>query len=133
MLAVHGFYENGQVRFNHIPPIKKGVMRVIVTFLEEEQDNLLTSDEYLNYVTRLDGFSHLKPNWDSYNADAITPQSIASAKEVLAYLYQTNIPIDGVFPMRNGGVQIEFSKEKAEIELEILAENVNCLTYENTH
>jgi hypothetical protein len=132
MLAVHGFYENGQVRFNHIPPIKSGVMRVIVTFLEEESDTIPNSDEYLAHIATVDGFTALQQNWDTYNADKISAQSIVVSKELLADLYKKNIPIEGVFPMRNGGVQIEFSKEKQEIELEILDDVINFLVYENS-
>lgn len=130
MLAVHGFYENGQVRFNHIPPIKNGVMRVIVTFLEEENDEKLNT--YAHHLTNIDSFAALKPNWDTYNADAITPKSIVIAKELVTDLYKKNIPIEGVFPMRNGGVQIEFSKQTMEIELEILDEMMQYLVYENS-
>jgi hypothetical protein len=130
MLA--GFYENGQVRFNHIPPIKSGVMRVIVTFLEEENDTVLDTNEYLNHIATVEGFAVLQPNWDTYNADKISAQSIVVSKVLLADLHKKNIPIEGVFPMRNGGVQIEFLKEKQEVELEILDDAINFLVYENS-
>ncbi|MEY4927023.1 MAG: hypothetical protein RI894_1459 [Bacteroidota bacterium] len=134
MLAVHGFYENGQVRLNHIPPTKKGVMRVIVTFLEEENDtdSALNTTAYATHIATINSFSILKPNWDSYNADVITPKSIVLATELLADLYQKNRPIEGIFPMRNGGVQIEFSKETQEIELEIFDDTISFLVYENS-
>ncbi len=38
MLAGHDFLENGQVHLTHTPPSKKGVVRVIVAFLDEEND-----------------------------------------------------------------------------------------------
>ena len=38
---------------------------------------------YFNFVDTINGFSNLKTNWDSYNADAISKNAIDTAIETL--------------------------------------------------
>ena len=72
---------------------------------------------------KLDSFVTLAPNWDSYNADAISEKAIGNAKHVIDYLnananvfYSFEI---NIFPMRDGGVQLEFDNENQSFEMEI--------------
>ena len=81
------------------------------------------------HLENIDSFAKLLQNWDTYNADVITPKSIAKAKEIVTKLYDTGISIDGVFPMRNGGVQIELHIEKRDIEIEIKDDTANLLFF----
>lgn len=79
--------------------------------------------KYFNFSDTINGFSNLKPNWDSYNADKISRYSIEIALKVLNYLLNsgllsTEISIN-VFPMRDGGIQFEFDGDNICIELEI--------------
>lgn len=69
------------------------------------------------------GFAHLEQNWDGYNAEPISPASIATSLEVLDQLenddiFPRKISIH-VFPMRSGGIQYEFDAENLSAELEI--------------
>ena len=79
--------------------------------------------KYFHFEDTIKGFSNLKPNWDSYNADPISENSINAAIETLNYLYSkgqlsNNLTVN-VFPMRNGGIQFEFDGENICAELEI--------------
>jgi len=78
---------------------------------------------YFNFVDTINGFSNLKTNWDSYNADAISKNAIDTAIETLNYLLSEGLLSNGinisVFPMRDGGVQFEFEGENICSELEI--------------
>jgi hypothetical protein len=79
--------------------------------------------KYFHFEDTINGFSNLKPNWDSYNADPISENSINAAIETLNYLYSkgqlsNNLTIS-IFPMRNGGVQFEFDGVNICAELEI--------------
>ncbi len=71
----------------------------------------------------LNGFRTLRPNWDGYNADAILPQAIELAQELVS-LVEALLP-EGtrdsltVLPVRHGGVQIEWSDADQEHELGI--------------
>ena len=66
---------------------------------------------------RIESFSTLENNWDSYGAAKITPQSIITAINISDSIFKTNDknPIN-VFPMRNGGIQFEIGNCK-EIEI----------------
>ena len=58
-----------------------------------------------NLKIKIESFSELEKNWDSYNADEITKQSIITAHKVIDTLPDIiDIQIVDVFPMRNGGV-----------------------------
>jgi hypothetical protein len=66
---------------------------------------------------RIESFSELEKNWDGYDADEITIQSIAVANSVLDSISKTNdINNIAVFPMRDGGIQFEIGDFK-EIEI----------------
>ena len=65
----------------------------------------------------IESFSELEKNWGSYNEDEITIQSIMTAHKVLDALPEiVDIQTVDVFPMRDGGVQIEIGEFK-EIEI----------------
>lgn len=68
-------------------------------------------------LIKCESFSELGKNWGSYNEDEITVQSIYTASKLLTKLAETEgIETLDVFPMRDGGVQIEVGEFK---ELEI--------------
>ena len=71
MLALQGTYQNGQIRFEGTPPLRKTATKVIVTFLEEDDPITLECNAHL---ANIDSFVKLPQNWDTYNADVITPK-----------------------------------------------------------
>lgn len=65
----------------------------------------------------IESFSELEKNWGSYNEDEITIASIMTAHKVIDGLPDiVDIQTVDVFPMRDGGVQIEIGEFK-EIEI----------------
>jgi len=73
-------------------------------------------------------FSELKENWGSYNEKEITPQSIITAHKVLDTLVNSvDLQTVEVFPMRNGGVQIDIGEFK---EIEILNYSVTEIKFD---
>jgi len=79
--------------------------------------------KYFNYADTIYGFSNLKKNWDSYDADVISINAIETAIETLNHLNSkgklaNDISVN-VFPMRDGGIQFEFDGENICAELEI--------------
>jgi hypothetical protein len=79
--------------------------------------------KYNDLLNKIDEFSKLLSNWDSYNANVISKIAIATAKKVLDNIKTTGflsgeIEIN-VFPMRDGGIQFEFDGNNICAELEI--------------
>jgi len=79
--------------------------------------------KYFRIADKISGFSKLQPNWDSYNADKISINALASALITLNVLNNQGL-LSGdlrvsVFPMRDGGIQFEFDGENICAELEI--------------
>jgi len=76
-----------------------------------------------NEIENIYGFSNLKKNWDSYNADTISQTAIDTAIEILNILYINELLTSrftvNVFPMRDGGIQFEFDGKIICAELEI--------------
>ena len=67
---------------------------------------------------RIESFSKLKEDWDSYGAGEISIPSIMTAHKVLDKLSEMNEKETiGVFPMDDGGVRIELGDLK-EIEVD---------------
>lgn len=65
----------------------------------------------------VESFSELEKNWGGYNEDEITIESIITAHKVIDSLPNiVDIQTIDVFPMRDGGVQIEIGEFK-EIEI----------------
>ena len=88
----------------------------------------------------IESFSKLEKNWGSYNEDQITVESIITASKVLDVL-SDNIDIQKVhvFPMRDGGVQVQIGEYKeieifnytvTEIEFDINLNIINKYVYE---
>jgi hypothetical protein len=66
---------------------------------------------------KIESFSKLEKNWGSYNEEQITGESIITANKVLDALPDIiDIQKVHVFPMRDGGVQIQIGEYK-EIEI----------------
>lgn len=76
--------------------------------------------------TIIKSFSKLEKNWDSYDANEITPQSIMTAYDVLDSINDVNDV--KVFPMRNGGIQFEIGHYR---EIEILDFDINEIGFDS--
>jgi hypothetical protein len=89
---------------------------------------------------KIDSFSELEKNWGSYNENQITIESIITANKVLDMLPDIiDIQKVHVFPMRDGGVQIQIGEYKeieifnytvTEMEFDINFNVINKFVYE---
>ena len=87
------------------------------------ESSKLQGIKYFQYLDVINGFSKLRYNWDSYNADVISKNAIDTAIETLNHLntkglLTCNFNVN-VFPMRDGGIQFEFDGDNICAELEI--------------
>lgn len=89
----------------------------------ERRNTMLDQDDPIIglLIKKIEKFKLLKYNWDSYNADPIDVEVISLAKNILRLFFLQNVKISFVSPMRDGGVQLDISTTKNEIEIEINA------------
>jgi len=78
---------------------------------------------------KIASLAELTQNWDSYNAEEITQLSILNASEYLDTL-EVDWNIVNVFPMRDGGVQIEIGDFK---EIEIFNNSIKEITLDTNY
>ncbi len=68
---------------------------------------------------RLSELLALQPNWDGYGAERIDPDALRFANDVLDDVLEWPIPAPQIFPVPDGGVQLEWSAGPVELELEL--------------
>lgn len=78
---------------------------------------------------QVESFSELKKGWNGDNEEEVTVQSIMTAHKVIDGL-PDNVDIQSVdvFPMRDGGVQIDVGEYK---EIEVFDYTVTEIQYDN--
>jgi len=77
----------------------------------------------------IESFSELEKNWGGYNEDEITIKSIMTAHKVIDTLPDiVDMQTIDIFPMRDGGIQIEIGEFK---EIEILNYTVTEIQFDN--
>lgn len=66
----------------------------------------------------------LKDGWDSYNAKAPSNKTLYAAACLVNGVFDTHTPAPEIVPVPNGNVQIEWSRENKEVEVEVKSLNV---------
>ncbi|AII54474.1 MULTISPECIES: hypothetical protein [Hymenobacter] len=74
-------------------------------------------------LAQLETFRNLSPNWDSYGALPTEERALARARQLLNSLslqlvYAPAVSVH-VFPMRDGGIQVELDRDNASMEIEV--------------
>src|SRR4051794_15646504 len=69
--------------------------------------------------SRLTTLASLDPDWDSYGARSLSPAAVRVAQSILDQTLASPLPLPKVFPVPDGGVQLEWSAGPIELELEI--------------
>jgi hypothetical protein len=73
--------------------------------------------------------SNLKANWGGYNEDDISIPTIVTASKVIDTLPSfLNLNDVSIFPMRNGGIQINIGDFK---EIEVLGDDVKEIKFDS--
>ena len=75
----------------------------------------------MQVIHKIIKLSQIQENWDSYNGKPPAPKAINTAIELIEALPFENedMPIPSVVPTSEGGLQIEWSGEERELEVEI--------------
>jgi len=73
----------------------------------------------------------LKENWDSYHAPPIDPLRVMQVLEFLVAVMRDDTPTPSVVPTSSGGVQIEWSVNGINLEIEFVREGKIGYLYEN--
>lgn len=69
-------------------------------------------------ATRFQELAALEFDWDTYGAKPIDLDALREAQAVVEQLLRQPIPVPSVFPVPDGGVQLEWSAGSLELELE---------------
>lgn len=97
-------------------------------FLEDADecvyDAQLRHEQRRSVLAKLNSFRELNyPNWNDYGANPISSTAITSLETIIPRLkYET--PLD-VFPIPNGGIQLEFEDNNNYLELEYFVYHYN--------
>lgn len=70
-------------------------------------------------AARFAELSMLSEDWDSYGARPIDPLALRRTQQLVEAVLRASFPIPWVFPVPDGGVQLEWSAGPVELELEI--------------
>jgi len=87
------------------------------------QDSRNEKKHFQDLIARIEKFSELEQDWDTYGSDKISLNSISSAIQIIKISETDSIVIDDAFPMRDGGVQLEKDFENHSIEIEVSPDN----------
>lgn len=82
--------------------------------LIEDSDRLLRTCK-----DSISSFELLEKGWDSYESEPISEGSVNLSIVILNYLYLNGHIVQRVFPIRDGGIQLEFTSFGIGIEIEI--------------
>ena len=69
-------------------------------------------------IARLNELLRLPPDWDGYGAEPIDDTTAIRALEFLSEHARTTTPPPSVVPLSDGGIQLEWSRESIDIEIE---------------
>lgn len=68
---------------------------------------------------RLEALLELGSGWDGADAHHLDPDALVTAARVIAQAISTGLPEPELFPVPDGGVQVEWRSGPVELELEI--------------
>lgn len=76
----------------------------------------------------LESFRALEQNWDGYGARKPSLNAMMGAAAWISLLCDADTPVPSVFPVPNGNVQIEWSLQDVELEIEVISQST-CEAY----
>jgi hypothetical protein len=82
-------------------------------------------------VRKLDELVLLEDGWDSYDAKSPSKKAIVGALQLSNDLFRPNTPDPDVFPVPNGNIQIEWSCQGYEIEIEVFSSTKSKVYFED--
>jgi len=77
-------------------------------------------DWLMQALDRLQSVASLPPGWDGEGSPPPTAQIVESAVGFLQYLQRDDVPLPFICPISGGGLQLEWSTDGKEIEIEFL-------------
>jgi len=90
-----------------------------------------TSPYLRTIFKKLEGFSLLEDNWDSYNALAPSKTALLASGHLAVELLNDSSPLPDIFPVPNGNIQFEWSNFGFDIEIEIESMSKCTVSFEN--
>lgn len=98
---------------------------VIIVYVQALSDTLKTIVGDLNRIARL------QRNWDSYGGLPVNRDCIIGALNVLAMVLVDGIPAPIIVPTSGGGVQLEWHRGGADLEIEVQSRQKFHVSFED--
>lgn len=70
-------------------------------------------------LRKISELGDLEEDWDSYGAQPIDPRCAVTAAEIILNLMDSEMPAPSIVPTTGGGVQLEWHRAGADLEIEI--------------
>ena len=70
-------------------------------------------------LAKISELGNLEEGWDSYGARPVDPQCAVAAVEFLLYVLDASLPKPSIVPTNRGGIQLEWHRAGADLEIEI--------------
>jgi len=106
------------------------------TKYQEDGNELVTREEFpfsvRHVVDVLSSFQQLGDNWDSYGAKKPTQNALLGAAVWISLICDKGTPVPNVFPVPNGNIQIEWSLEDVELEIEVVSQSTCLALFEDS-
>jgi hypothetical protein len=70
-------------------------------------------------LAEISALANLKENWDSYGARPIDPRCAEATTNLLLAILDSDTPRPSVVPTNRGGIQLEWHRAGADLEIEV--------------
>ncbi len=70
-------------------------------------------------LMKVSEIGELEQGWDSYGARAVDPDCAATTVELVLNLLDSNTPMPAIVPTIRGGIQLEWHRAGADLEIEV--------------
>jgi len=88
----------------------------------ERPDPLAPAEWLGSRLDRLNDLAELEPDWDSYGAAEVSEVAYKTTKKILHLLAYCNAEPPHLYPIVEGGIQLEWTDTKKSVEVDVASD-----------